>query len=230
VDNPGGKQPALRLATIGVTVCGVNSAAADTIRPLLYGDVPLDDWAAADAGFQSAREALAANDTAAAVAELRAIVSDPDRPSRDALQAWNQLRILGETPAEPAHVYGVVVDMPIGDGLDTLAAYADGTCRYLNHAGNVLVYEGDEADDAEIGRLVRAVIAIGATIAAQIGPWDGARPPLKPGLLRMSMLCAGGLYFGEGPVSALASEPLGGRLLTAATGLLHALTKLPADN
>ena len=205
-------------------MCGVNSAAAETIRPLLYGDVPLDDWAADDAAFQAARQAIATADTAIAIAQLRGVVSDSDRPSRDTLQAWHQLRLLGETPEEPARVYGVVVDMPIGESLDTLAAYADGTCRYVNHAGNVLVYE---ADDAEIGRLVRAVIAIGSTIAAQIGPWDGDRPPMEPGILRMSMLCAGGLYFGEGPVSALAREPLGGRLLTAATGLLHALTKLP---
>lgn len=205
------------------TVCDVTSA-ADDVRALLYGDVPLTTWQTDDAAFEQVRSALSRHDQAAATAVLHAVIDDRGRPSRDHLQAWHELRALGETPETPAKLYGVVVDMPIGDALDTLAAYADGSCRYVNHAGNVLVYE---SDDPEIGRLTRAVIAIGSTIAAQIGPWDGPRPPLKPGLLRLSMLCAGGIFFGEGPVSALAGEPLGGRLLTAATQLLHALTKLP---
>ena len=199
------------------------TSAADSIRPLLYGDVPLAEWQLGDAAFDRVRATLAAGDTTGAAAELHAIVADRDRAARDHLQAWHELRALGEAPDNPSRLYGVVVDMPIGDDVDTLATYADGTCRYVNHAGNVLVYEGDTA---EIDRLARAVIAIGSTIAAQIGPWNGPRPPLPPATLRLSMLCAGGLFFGEGPVSALATEPLGGRLLTAATQLLHALTKL----
>ena len=47
---------------------------------------------------------------------------------------------LGEQPSDPARLYGVVVDMPVDDGLDTLAGYADGSCRYVNHSGKVLVW------------------------------------------------------------------------------------------
>lgn len=194
---------------------------ADDMRDLLYGDVPLTQWAAHDPAFGSVRDALALGDNAQARTALHAILATPDRSSRDYLQVWHQLRALGEVPDDPAHVYGVVVDMPVGAGLDTLAAYQDGTSRYLNHSGKILVWE---ASDGEVDALVRAVLEAGAAIAARIGPWHGPRPPLRAGLLRLSMLCAGGLYFGEGPVSALGADPMAGPLIAAATQLLQALT------
>lgn len=114
---------------------------ADDMREFLYGDVPVALWAGHDLAFGSVREALARGDGARARAALHAIVSTPDRPARDYLQAWQELRALGEVPEEPTQVYGVVVDMPVGRGLDTLAAYQDGTCRYLNHSGKILIWE-----------------------------------------------------------------------------------------
>jgi hypothetical protein len=122
--------------------------------------------------------------------------------------------------AIPARVYGVVVDMPVGEGLDTLAAYQDGTCRYLNHSGKVLI---SEARDDSVDALVHAVLDVGAAIAAQIGRWRGPRPPLRQGLLRVSMLCAGGLFFGEGPRSGFSVDPMVGPLIAADTQLLQTL-------
>lgn len=112
--------------------------------------------------------------------------------------------------------------MAVSDGLDTLAAYADGTARYLNYSGKILVWE---AEDREIDALIRALLGTATPVVAQIGPWAGVRPPLQPGLLRVSMLCAGGLYFGEGPVEALTADPMAGPLITAAARLLQALTQ-----
>jgi hypothetical protein len=51
--------------------------------------------------------------------------------------------------------------------------------------------------------------------------WNSAT--LRPGLLRLSMLCAGGLYFGEGPLSALGTDPMADPLVAAATRLLQTL-------
>lgn len=195
--------------------------AADELRPLLYGDVPLTRWAAGDESFQMAHEAIGRGDVPAAYRHLYGIIEAPGRASRDCLLAWQELRALGETPNDPTHVYGVVIDMPVGAGLDTLAAYEDGTCRYLNHSGKVIVWE---ARDDQIDNLVRGVLAAGSAIVARIGPWQGTRPPLRGGMLRLSMLCAGGLYFGEGPVEALALNPMAVPLVNAAAGLLQALT------
>lgn len=136
-------------------------------------------------------------------------------------QAWHELRALGEVPDDPARVYGVVVDMPVGEGLDTLAAYQDGTCRYLNHSGKILIWE---ARDDGVDALVHAVLDAGTAIAARIGPWPGPRPSLRPGILRLSVLCSGGLYFREGPTSALSVDPTVGPLIRLAAQLLQTLT------
>jgi hypothetical protein len=147
------------------------------LHDLLYGDVPLTRWAAYDPAFGSVCDALALGDNAQARIRLYAILASPDRPSRVYLQAWHHLRALGEVPDDPAHVYGVVVDMPLSGGLDTLAAYQDGTSRYLNHSGKILVWE---VSDDDVDMLVRSLLDAGAAIASRTGPWRGTRPPYGP--------------------------------------------------
>src|SRR5262249_8908262 len=172
--------------------------------------------------FDQVRRALAAGDTATARAALRDVVATPDRPSRDHLQAWHELRALGETPDESAYLYGVGVDMPRHDGNGTPAPYRDGTARHVKFSGKVVVWE---AKDDEVDGLVGNLLDAGAAVAARIGPWTGPRPPLQPGLLRMSMLCAGGLYFGQGPPSALSREPMAAPVVAAGAQLLQVLTR-----
>jgi hypothetical protein len=198
-----------------------SGSATGDLRELLYGDVALSRWATSDDAFQTVREALDACDTTTARHALQRILRAPRRASRDYLQAWHELRALDEQPEDPAHLYGVVVDMPVHAGLDTLAAYEDGTVRYLNYSGKVLVWE---AQDEEIGLMTQDLLDAATSIVARIGPWRGPRPPLRPGLLRLSMLCAGGLYFGEGPVQALSADRMAGPLIAAAGRLLQALT------
>lgn len=156
-------------------------------------------------------------ETSTAHTAPRSVLAAPDSGSRDCLQAWHQLRALGEVPDDPACLYGVVVDMPVraDADMDTLAVYQDGTARYLDYSGNVLVWD---ASHPQVDSLIRSVIEVGAEIAAQIGPWEGPRPALRPG-----MLCAGGLRFGEGPRAALSADPMAGALLLAAAHLLQTL-------
>jgi hypothetical protein len=200
-------------------------SAADQLRPLLYGDAPLDAFTGIE-DFAAVRRALAAGDLNGARARLRGIVADPARGSREHLQAWHELRALGEVPPQPARLYGVVVDMFLGETFETLAAYADGTCRYLHSSGRVLVWE---AQDDEVDRAVRAVLGVAENVVARIGPWEGPRPPLRAPNTRLSMLCAGGLYFGEGPTAQLQADPMGGPLLAAAASLLALLTSRAAE-
>ncbi len=197
-----------------------SGSASDDLRELLYGDAPLARWAPGNDEFQAVRAALDAGDTSAARDTLHRIVREPARASRDYLQAWHELRALGEQPEDPGRLYGVVVDMPVKAGLDTLAAYEDGSARYLNFSGKVLVWE---SQDGEIDAMIQYMLGAGRDIVARIGPWHGPRPALKPGLLRLSMLCAGGLYFGEGPVKGLSTDQMAGPLLAAAGRLLQLL-------
>src|SRR4051794_629643 len=112
------------------------------LREVLFGDVPLGDWAAASAeepwaSFRAAAEALARSDPAGARGALESVLAQTGLESRHYLQAWSGLRAIGIAPpdAEAKRVYGVVLDVPVSGGLDTLAAYEDRSARYLNHAG-----------------------------------------------------------------------------------------------
>lgn len=81
-------------------------------------------------------------------ANLLPIAEDAFKESRARLWAWTALRKQGEKPS-PVHaneVLGVVLEVPVDDQLDVLAAYADSQARYLGHGGEMIVYEPDTPD------------------------------------------------------------------------------------
>jgi hypothetical protein len=202
----------------------------DDVRELLFGDVPLRNWASAGEGrpwnlFARAADSIDAGDTAAARAALHQVLALEGLESRHYLQAWDGLRALGVQPPddEAKHLYGVVIDMPVQGGWDTLAGYQNGGCRYLNFSGAGVVWE---TGDAQIGALLDRLLTQGRQVVARIGPWSGPRPPLTAGHLRLSFLCPSGLHFGQGPTNALSADPLAGSLLSTGVNLLLALTSL----
>lgn len=184
------------------------------IRELLFGDVPLAQWAGSSkeqpwSDFQAARDAIARGDPKAAIRALESVVSRTGLESRHYLQAWSTLRELGaEPPASQAkRVLGVVLDMPVSGGLDTLAAYEDGSARYLNFSGKGIVWD---ATDPAVEDAINRLIATGTAIAKQIGPWKGERPPLPEEHARISLLTPSGIHFGQAPARALLGDPLAG--------------------
>jgi hypothetical protein len=58
----------------------------------------------------------------AAVRALEAVVVRPGLESRHYLEAWQALRQSGVTPPskEAKHVYGIIVDVPVKSGFDTV--------------------------------------------------------------------------------------------------------------
>ncbi len=204
----------------------------EAARELLFGDVALPDWTPRngdDAGaepwlsFAAARAALASGDPATATTLLRQVADAPDLEPRHTLQAWHVLRQLGINPEAgiAKRVLGVVLEVQLDGGLDTLAAYADHTARYFNHGGNVIVWD---APEAAIGRLIDELLRAGQQVADRIGPWEGPRRPAPPtGSIRLNLLTPSGLHFGEGPFSVLSADPMGGPLIHAGTNLMQAL-------
>jgi len=201
------------------------------IREMLFADVPLAQWGIAPApqeqsgpwrAFADARAALESGDESSAVTALRTVV-DGSVGSRQLLQAWHFLRQLGVHPQPEVgkHVLGVVLEIQMPGGLDTLAAYADHTARYINHGGNLLIWEAAAPD---ISRLIDALLQAGQTVVDVIGPADEPRrgPPPKDNV-RLNMLTPSGLHFGEGAWSAFAKDALGGPVLSAGAGLMTAL-------
>ena len=59
------------------------------------------------------------------------------------LWAWHNLRRLGKSPSPnlSQQVLGMVIEVPYQDSADLLASYMDGTARYLNHQGSLIVWD-----------------------------------------------------------------------------------------
>jgi hypothetical protein len=114
---------------------------------------------------------------------------------------------------------GVIVEVPLEAGLDVLAAYADGSIRYINQTGKLAIFESAPAN---VAAQAAKLIAASRIVAAQIGPWEKARlPPPAKGRIRMTFLVSDGLYFGEGPFPGMDRDPLAAPVIGEAGRLLQ---------
>ena len=118
---------------------------------------------------------------------------------------------------------GVIVEVGLEGGLDTLAAYKDGTARYINHAENLIIWE---SPTAESNSIIENLFTVGQHVVNQIGPWDGERRAApETGMCRLTFLVSGGLYFGEGPFDVFQTDPMAGPVISAATEMFVFLTQ-----
>jgi hypothetical protein len=149
---------------------------------------------------------------------LRRIAEDETNEGRVRALAYNRLRAVGEkVPSKK--LLGVIVEVPLQQGLDVLAAFSEGGVRYLNQSGKMAIFEGQ---GNPVENLAKELVAISQPVVNQIGPWDKQRlPPPKAGNVRMTFLVSDGLYFGEGPFSALQQDRMAGPVLSKATQLLQ---------
>lgn len=152
---------------------------------------------------------------------LAALAADRGSESRVRLLAGNALRAAGAA-VKARELLGVVAEVGLDGGLDTLAAFGDGRARYINHTGKMVFWEAGGPPLQEIVDLLEA----SATVVSKIGPWDKARLP-RPGNgeIRLTFLVSDGLYFGQGPMETLQQDPVGGPVVAAATRLLVKLTR-----
>jgi hypothetical protein len=212
--------------------------ASDALRPLLYGDVPVDKWAGyyVDGDdsvwerFNLARRALDASDVGTAIRIWSDLAAAPDLESRQYLQAWTFLRRAGRKPetGEAKKVLGVIAEMPVGDGHDVLVAYEDGSTRYLNHSGKVALI--DDRSLGEVQEAVRRWLEVGGSLVRLIGPWERPElPPLPPGHMRVMVLTPSGPHFGQGPERQMMAQVAARDFVQAATALLELVVGLSAQ-
>jgi hypothetical protein len=153
-------------------------------------------------------------------ADLQRIIDDRDLETRPKILAANLLRSLNK-PIDNKRLFAVIVEVGMDEGLDVLAAYEDGTARYINYTGSMIVWENktEESNDLVIDMFLAA-----RKVVEMAGPWEFARLP-RPvtGNVRISFLVADGLYFGEASFQTLAKDPIGGPVVAAATKLMHFL-------
>jgi hypothetical protein len=207
------------------------------LRATLFGDLPPERWPDGRGGgppwgsFAVARDHLGCGDVDLAIRTWSAIANPvAGHEPRHVLQAWHFLRGQGvDVDASIAHEpLGVVAEVAVGEGHDVLAAYRDGSVRYLNHAGPVSVVERGGPEVAEARRLEGAVDAWLATAARLVGRLPTVDGPLSlpaPGSSRFTVLTCGGHRVVEGHESELASAPGASALFTSGAGVLQALPR-----
>ena len=220
---------------VSVPVAGATpQPGVNPLRELLFADLPPAQARSVFANAGDAGRTLVALADAAdrrdPAAARAALASAPawNTDTRLHLQAWSLARAAGvdadaNAGDDAKDVLGVVVDMGLEDGLDTLAGFADGSARYLNHSGSGIVWE---VPDMAIGQLVRQLLDSAAIVVVMGAPLEGERlqPPAR-GHTMLSVLTRGGIYIGAGPIESISEDPRGGPVITAATELLQTLVQ-----
>ena len=152
---------------------------------------------------------------------LLAVAADPASESRMKLLAYHQLKATGHT-VDKKELLGVIIEVRLENGLDVLAAYKDGSARYINHAEKLIIWETNTVESENI---IRNLFSESLKVVSRIGAWGAPRlPQPNIGDIRINFLVADGLYFGQGALDVLASDPMGGPVVQAATKLMLFLT------
>ena len=159
---------------------------------------------------------------------IRGVAENTEEESRVRVLAYNWLRE-HKKPLAKGILLGVIVEVPLEGGLDTLAAYSDGRVRYLNQTGKLTVVElGGSAD---IEKLAKDLVNVSVPVVEKIGPWGKVRlPPPEKGNIRMTFLVSDGLYFGEGPLAIMQNEPMAAPVISKAIKLLQTVVNTTLEN
>jgi hypothetical protein len=157
------------------------------------------------------------------VPDLQKIINDTASDPRLKVLAYNRQLASGHKP-DKKELLAVIVEVGLDGGLDVLASFNNGTARYINQTGKILVWETTTDDKAN--ELTKDLFLKGQDIVNQIGPWDKARKPHPTkGNVRITFLVSDELYFGEGPMNVLFNDALAKPALTVATQLMQFLTE-----
>lgn len=154
--------------------------------------------------------------------ELIKILDDDQAESRVQILAANKLRARGDSINYQA-LLGMIIEVGMDEGLDVIAAYGDGSARYINYSEKLIVLE---AQTEQSNALIDDLFNCGNDVIQKIGPWDKERLPApQAGQVRLTFLVSDGLYFGQGPFDVLAEDPMGGPVIGAAAELMKYLTE-----
>ena len=139
------------------------------------------------------------------------------------LWAWHNLRLLGRNPATgmAQQVMGIVIEVPYEKDTEILASYADGTARYINHSGAMIIWE-------DFDTTITPLIYEGLKMARPLGISTDRRiaRPLAESDIRLTILTPGGMTVWEGSPEE-GSEV--SRLFAQQANLLRALVRRALD-
>lgn len=154
--------------------------------------------------------------------QVQEVATDQTLEARQRLLAYHLLLAHG-SPIEQQELFAVIIEVALPNGLDVVAAFNDGTARYINHSEKLLVWETRTNDS---NRLIDQLFLTSGEVVKRIGRWEGERQSFPTAEnVRLSFLMSDGLYFGEGPFGALYADPMGGPVITSAINLMTYLTQ-----
>lgn len=165
---------------------------------------------------------LRMNEAAEAGRLLRAVTLISSE-ARLRLWAWHNLRSLGKYPSPELarQVLGVIIEVPYDNRADVLAAYADGSARYINHQGGMIVW--DRLDET-ITPLVMNVIRLTQPVGSE--QEERTDDPVLPDQVRVSVLTPGGMFVWEGTPG---DTPEMTAIFAAMAELLRALVQMAME-
>jgi hypothetical protein len=161
------------------------------------------------------------------VGELQQVIDDKNTDTRIKLLAYNRQMAYGQQPSK-TELLAVIVEVGLEKGLDVLASFRDGSARYINHTGKIIVWEN--TTDEKAVQLTNDLFARSQEVVLQIGPWAKPRKehPVH-GNTRITFLVSHGIYFGEAATAVLFNNELAGPALACATQLMQYLTQMPQN-
>jgi hypothetical protein len=199
----------------------------DDYKELLFVDQSLEEMITRhglpDDHFARAYKHVKDGQPEEAKKSLRRLLADPAAEVREKLLAWRALRKLGEKlpPNLSREVVGVVLEVPIDNWVDTLAAYSDGRARYLNGKnGGVIIRE--VPDLTSLDSLVNDVIKAAKPLVEKAPVFDKHQPP-KSDVVRVSILTYGGIHIIEAKESDIKENHPMVPVFGASTRLFFAL-------
>jgi hypothetical protein len=156
----------------------------------------------------------------ASSASLKKIAEDTKAPSIQRVIALGRLRRKGTT-VKPAQTLAVIVESGEDDGMDTLAAYADGTVKFINAEGTVSHMDGTHPP---ILKKIAALMEMGQELSKRMEAWSGPRlaPPITQ-MVRLTFIATDGYFFGQGPIRMLAKDEAGGPIIKQASSVFSAI-------
>ena len=154
--------------------------------------------------------------------DLQKVIDDNSADPRNQILAYNKQNSSGHKPNKK-ELLAVIIEVGLDNGLDVLASFKDGTARYINQTGKILIWEtSDKVSD----ELTKNLFLQSQNIVNNIGVWDKPRRPYPTkGNVRLTFLVSDGLYFGEGPINVMFNDALASPTLTKATELMQYLTE-----
>jgi hypothetical protein len=138
----------------------------DPIRQMLFANQSLKEQArqakldGADGPLQRISDSsklVGEGKTNEAIIKLQSVLQMQPLETRVELWTWAGLCELGQKPEQKVatEVLGVIIEVPMQNGYDTLAGYADGSARYLNFSGRAIFWD---KPDVIIKNLCRSFI------------------------------------------------------------------------